>query len=406
MKVYESSLIGIDTDCGKGVPIKSWCMNPEAGALEQAIVLAKLPFIFKHVALMPDCHKGFGMPIGGVIATNGVVIPNAVGVDIGCGMLACKTDLHEISQEQIKKIFGGSKDNHCGIRDIIPIGKGGRRKIDQPWFGFYDENIPNDPIIHNQIDSARRQLGTLGSGNHFIEIQKGDDGYIWFMIHSGSRNLGHTIATHYNKLAQDLCLMWHSNVPPFKGADGLAFLPLATKEGQDYMNAMNYALDFAHANRMQMLCDIKDVIGAEMGAVALEWINIHHNYAKLENHFGHNVVVHRKGATSARDGQIGIIPGSQGTCSYIVRGKGNIESFVSCSHGAGRTMSRTKAIATLNLEDAIKKMDDKGIVHGIRSKKQLDESDEAYKDIDVVMEEQKDLVDIIVKLTPLGSLKG
>jgi len=389
------------------VPIKSWCEEPEQGAISQAIALAHLPFIFKQVCLMPDTHQGYGMPIGGVIATKDVVIPNAVGVDIGCGMVAIKTNLMAISQEKIKMVFGGSKDNHGGIRDLIPIGTGGRRKKDEEWIGFNDDHLPDIQIVRDQVDSARRQLGTLGAGNHFIEIQQGDDGHIWIMVHSGSRNVGHTIATHYNKIAQKLCTMWHSNVPPFKGSDGLAFLPLRTKEGTDYLKAMNFALDFAEQNRAVMIRDIMKVLTEKIPNVELlETINIHHNYATLENHFGHNVVVHRKGATSARDGQLGIIPGSQGTASYIVRGKGNPESFMSCSHGAGRTMSRTKAIATLNLEDEIKKMDDKGIVHGLRGKKSLDEASSAYKDIDIVMEEQKDLVDIVVKLTPLGVLKG
>ena len=383
---------------GKNVPIKSWCENPEEGALDQARNLASLPFVFKQVCLMPDTHSGYGMPIGGVIATRNVVIPNAVGVDIGCGMCAVKTTLNDITSDQIKELFGA-------IRYKVPVGfKHREREYNSSIFD--SGNFPYLSVILEELSSARKQLGTLGGGNHFIEIQKGDDGHIWIMIHSGSRNFGLKIANHYNKLAQELCTMWYSDIPPIKGQDGLAFLPLNTNEGRNYMDAMNYALRFARENRRIMMRDIQDIFETQHDIKFTEEINIHHNYASIENHFGHNVVVHRKGATSAKEGQLGIIPGSQGTCSYIVKGKGNINSFMSCSHGAGRKMSRKKAKNELNLEEEIKKMNDKGIVHSIRHKDNLDEASSAYKDIDVVMEEQKDLVDIVVKLTPLGVIKG
>jgi len=388
---------------GDKVPIKSWCENPEKGALDQALNLASLPFIFKHVCLMPDTHQGYGMPIGGVIATKGVVIPNAVGVDIGCGMCAVKTSLTDLSQEQIKKIFGGSKEYKSGIRSSVPVGFNHRSKS-QEWVGF--DNAPDINIVHQQIQSARKQLGTLGGGNHFIELQKGDDGFIWVMVHSGSRNVGYKIAKHYNKIAQDLCSLWHSNIPPYSGEDGLAFLPLSSKDGKEYLMAMNFALEFAYENRKRMIQDIMKCINDVVPCEFDPEINIHHNYASIENHFGKNVVVHRKGATSAKHGQLGIIPGSQGTSSYIVQGKGNEESFKSCSHGAGRLMSRKKAKETLNLEEEQKKLNDLNIIHSIRHKKDLDEASSSYKDIDVVMEEQKDLVDIIVKLKPLGVIKG
>ena len=280
-------------------------------------------------------------------------------------------------------------------------------------------------IIEKEYQSALKQLGTLGGGNHFIEIQKGSDGYIWIMIHSGSRNLGYKVAKHYNQLAQELCKKWYSNIPEFKGEDGLAFLPLDTPEGQAYLLEMNYALQFAYANRKLMIERVKDAFGITLGVKCsfntmkiahnfnksgiLEFeseINIHHNFAQLENHFGQNVVVHRKGATSAREGELGIIPGSQGTASYIVKGKGNLESFKSCSHGAGRRMSRKKARENLNLDEEIKKLDEQGILHAIRHKNNLDEASSAYKNIDIVMKEQKDLVDIVVKLQPLAVVKG
>jgi len=417
---------------GQVVPIKSWCNNPEKGAIEQAENLAKLPFIFKHVALMPDTHQGYGMPIGGVIATKGVIIPNAVGVDIGCGMCAVKTSLTDITPEQIKKIFGGSKDYHGGIRSCVPVGFNHQsKKQDEKLMPVISDGwLAEFGIIGKEYNSALKQLGTLGGGNHFIEIQKGSDGHIWIMIHSGSRNLGYKVAKHYNKLAQKLCKQWYSNIPEFKGEDGLAFLPLDSEEGQAYLREMNYCVDFALANRKLMMNRIKDIFVEVMGckffkfglpegfidnrdsnlyqesSIGSDMINIAHNYASLENHFGQNVMIHRKGATLARENTIGIIPGSQGTSSYIVKGKGNKESFESCSHGAGRSMSRTKARKTLNLEEEIKKMNDKGIIHGIRTQKELDESASAYKDIDVVMKEQEDLVEILVKLEPLGVIKG
>ncbi len=403
------------------VPIKSWCMNPEEGALKQAENLASLPFIFKHVSLMSDCHQGYGMPIGGVIATEGVVIVNAVGVDIGCGMIAVKTSLTDITTEQLKKVLGGSKEFHGGIRSSIPVGFNHHSKKQDmalmPQAEELAEEIGDDgvsyvpspleyPIVSREFTSALKQLGTLGGGNHFIEIQKGDDGFIWIMIHSGSRNLGYKVAKHYNKVAQDLCKMWYSDIPEYKGEDGLAFLPIGTKEASDYIREMNYCLDYAYANRLHMMENVKKAFLNVVDCTFEKDINIHHNYAALENHFGRNVWVHRKGATSAREGELGIIPGSMGTASYIVKGLGNRDSFMSCSHGAGRKMSRTKARNELNLEKEQKLMDDQGILHALRGKGSLDEAPGAYKDIQTVMDEQKDLVEIVVKLKPLAVVKG
>ena len=406
MKIFE----------GKNVPIKSWCENPEEGAIEQARNLTALPFIFKQVNLMPDVHQGYGMPIGGVIATKGVVIPNAVGVDIGCGMCAVKTSLTELSTEQIKKILGGSKDYKGGIRSFIPVGFNHHsKKQDEdlmPDMNIFKKDYSEIysewrvSIVETEYQSALKQLGTLGGGNHFIEIQKGSDGYIWIMIHSGSRNLGYKVAKHYNKLAQDLCKKWYSNIPDFKGEDGLAFLPINSKEGQVYLREMNYCLEFAYASRKLMMKRVEESFLNVVNCEFDEIINIHHNYASMENHFGQNVMVHRKGATSAKKGQLGIIPGSQGTASYIVKGKGNQESFMSCSHGAGRKMSRKKARENLSLEDEQKKLNEQGIIHAVRHKCNLDEASGAYKNIDIVMEEQKDLVEIVVKLKPLAVMKG
>lgn len=393
------------------LPIKMWLEDIEDGALEQAKNLANLPFAFKQIAVMPDSHQGYGMPIGGVLATKGVVIPNAVGVDIGCGMCAVKTSLTEIDTETLKQIMGE-------IRKAVPVGF---NKHDTPQDAKlmpiaeneFDERSDAEtyPIVYSEMKNALKSLGTLGGGNHFIEIQKGSDGHIWIMIHSGSRNLGKQVADHYNKLAIKLNEKWHSSVPK---EHQLAFLPIDSEEGQDYLREMNYCVDFALANRKLMMDRILKCFApvlAEKFGYPFSWgiepmINIAHNYAQMENHFGENVMIHRKGATLATEDTIGIIPGSQGTKSYIVRGKGNKESFNSCSHGAGRKMSRTKAETELNLEEEIKKLDDQGILHAIRGKKDLDEASGAYKPIDEVMKNQEELVEVLVELTPLGVIKG
>jgi tRNA-splicing ligase RtcB len=403
------------------IPIKLWISNIENGALEQACNSANLPFAFHHISIMPDAHQGYGVPIGSVLATDRVVIPNAVGVDIGCGMCAVKTSLkaEQLDKETLKTIMGK-------IREAIPVGndKDGRhaKKQDESLMpvpknlGEYitTENllIRDYPIVSQQYESALTQIGTLGGGNHFIEIQKDKEDNVWIMIHSGSRNLGHKVATHYNELAIKLNRMWCSCVPT---EWELAFLPIETEEAKSYMREMQYCVDFALANRSLMMDRIIDVfeqilIGFGQNQVQniifSKAINIAHNYASWENHFGKNVIVHRKGATLARKDTIGIIPGSQGTKSYIVKGLGNVDSFMSCSHGAGRLMSRTKACNELNLEDEIKKLDDQGIVHGIRTKNDLDEASGAYKDIGEVMNNQVDLVEIITELQPLAVIKA
>lgn len=383
---------------GCRVPIKMWVSDIEENALAQARNLANLPFIFKHVALMPDCHSGYGMPIGGVIATKGVVIPNAVGVDIGCGMCAVKTSLNEINTDVLKTIMSG-------IRKLVPLGFDHHKQAQEESLMPSLENVPEHGIVHRQYTAAKKQIGTLGGGNHFIEIQKGSDGHVWIMIHSGSRNIGLKVAEHYNKLAIHLNERWHSSVD--KKQD-LAFLPIETQEAKDYFTEMQYCVDFAFANRLLMMERIKSVFSSVIGESfsALEFINIAHNYARWESHFSTNVIVHRKGATSAREGEVGIIPGSQGTKSYIVQGKGNIESFQSCSHGAGRTMGRKQAQRELVLEEEIEKLNSKGIVHSIRNTRDLDEAPGAYKNIDIVMRSQADLVDILVELSPLAVIKG
>jgi len=395
------------------LPIKLWLEDIEESAMTQVRNLANLPFAFKHIAIMPDSHAGYGMPIGGVLATKGVIIPNAVGVDIGCGMCAVRTNLTNLDKETIKKIFGGSKENHGGIRSYIPVGFNhhskkqdeslmpainGKLKSGDEWF----EN--NLPICSREYTKALTQIGTLGGGNHFIEVQKGNDGRIWIMIHSGSRNFGLQVAEHYNKLAKELNEKWHTSVDP---KWDLAFLPLDSDEGQAYIREMNYCVDFALANRKLMMERCKQAFVETVGDVEFEpMINIAHNYARMENHFGEDVIVHRKGATSASDGEVGIIPGSQGTKSFIVRGKGERTSFNSSSNGSGRRMGRGQAQRSLNLEEEQRKLDEQGIVHAVRNVKDLDEASGAYKPIEEVMRNQADLVDVIVELTPLGVIKG
>ena len=384
----------IDTE---HVVIKSWCNEPEGNALAQARNLANLPFVFRQVCLMPDTHEGYGMPIGGVIATNGVVIPNAVGVDIGCGMLAMQTSLKEIDIQTLKQIV-------VTMRKTIPVGFEHHKQPQNESLMPLLEDPALYPEVNCQYRSACKQIGTLGGGNHFIEIQKGSDGHIWFMIHSGSRNLGLKVANRHNRIAMKLNERWHVQVPK---KWELAFLPLETEEASVYLREMQYCLEFALANRQLMASRVRDAFCNAVPNVTFgDEINIHHNYAAMENHFGQNVLVHRKGATSAREGEMGIIPGSQGTASYIVRGKGNPDSFMSCSHGAGRKMGRQAAIRNLDLEAEKKTLEEKGILHALRGKKDLEEAAGAYKDIDLVMAEQQDLVDIIVRLEPMAVIKG
>ena len=375
------------------VHIKMWLDDIEEGALRQAKNLANLPFTFHHVALMPDCHQGYGMPIGGVLATDNVVIPNAVGVDIGCGMRACKTSVKEIDLEKVV----------AEIKKVVPVGFKKHEVDGIEWERNikYWENIgPVSSFIHAYWINAVASFGTLGGGNHFIELQKDEQGFINIMIHSGSRNLGKQVADHYNYLAAYYNKLWY-----FQASRDLAFLPLETPQANQYLEDMKFCVKYAKMNRALMMQKVKCVISEIIPeAVFSTDLDVAHNYARLENHYGKNVMVHRKGATSAKLDEIGIIPGSQGTASYIVKGLGNPESFTSCSHGAGRKMGRKEARRTLNLEDEKAKL--KGIVHSIKTEKDLDEATGAYKDIDTVMQNQKDLVRIERKLTPIAVIKG
>lgn len=408
---------------GWRMPVKSWCADCEEGAVKQAENLAKHPALFGHVALMPDAHQGYGMPIGGVVAAEDAVIPAAVGVDIGCGMIATETDIpaERFAEMSFRRAFQEK------LKERIPVGEGVSHKTTQDWEGFEEYTANNGmraDLWPSKLD--RMNLGTLGGGNHFIELQKTtllrDSGSptegerheskVWLMIHSGSRNLGKRIEEHYHRIAARLCARFRV---PLADPD-LAFLPIAEKDGHDYFTDMLFALRYAKENRRRMMEAMKETL-LEFAPEAnfIRTIDIHHNYAACEEHFGKKVFVHRKGATSAKLDEIGIIPGSMGTASYIVRGLGNPDSFMSCSHGAGRRMSRVAASANLTVEECDKAMEGivcerwgkyKGFSKKAKGRFDLSEAPQAYKDIEGVISSELDLVEPLVRLVPLASLKG
>lgn len=381
-------------------PVKIWTNDVEESAMRQIENLAALPFLHHHLAIMPDVHAGMGMPIGGVLACDGAVIPNAVGVDIGCGMCAVKTNWRtddfpaSVLRKEIMK----------GIRERIPLGKEHHKEAQAETYLPQGYDIDKLEIVKRRQNSIRHEVGTLGGGNHFIELQKDEDGCLWIMIHSGSRNLGKQVGDYYNKIAALLNEKWHSEVP----ADfHLPFLPLGTREFGAYWNEMRYCIDFALCNRKLMMERIQEVMADSLQGIEFEpMINIAHNYAAFEHHFGKDVIVHRKGATLASKGVTGIIPGSQGTASYIVEGLGNPESFCSCSHGAGRVLSRKTAIRTLDMKAEVANLEAKGIIHAIRCQDDMQEASGAYKDIETVIANESDLVKVKTKLFPIAVIKG
>ena len=405
-------------EAGYAMPVKSWCENCEEGAVKQAVNLAHHPALVHHVALMPDAHQGYGMPIGGVVAAKDAVIPAAVGVDIGCGMIATETDIpaEVFAEMSFRRAFQEK------LKERIPVGEGESHKSTQNWEGF-EEYTANNGMRSNLWPSKldRMNLSTLGGGNHFIELQKSTalDGSgdpeggakVWLMIHSGSRNLGKRIEEHYHRIAARMCERFHAPLPD----KDLAFLPIEEPTGHDYFTDMLFALRYAKENRRRMMEMMKATLAEFVpSANFVRTIDIHHNYAAFEEHFGEKVCVHRKGATSAKLDEIGIIPGSMGTASYIVRGLGNPDSFMSCSHGAGRRMSRIAASTTLTVEECDKAMD--GIVcerwhkykgfGKAKGRLDLSEAPQAYKDIEDVIASEQDLVEPLVRLVPLASLKG
>ena len=395
------------------VSIKSWCHEVEPGAMKQAESLAAHPAIDFHIALMPDCHQGYGMPIGGVVACQDAIIPNAVGVDIGCGMGAIETDV-QLPQEPrhreklLRKII-------TRIKREVPLGDGNSHSDPQHWEGFesfrdqLDSELPGWMTTHTW-DLAQRSLGTLGGGNHFIELQEDENGTFWASLHSGSRNLGYKISTWHHHNAIAFCAEHGIETP----TPDLAWFPTDSEEGQAYIRDMDFASEFAAENRKRMMDVVRDSISRVFPQASFNReINIHHNYATQETHFGEEVWVHRKGATRAVEGELGLIPGSMGTPSYIVEGLGHPESFNSCSHGAGRVMGRREASRRLNVKECNEAM--KGILFDGWRKKggkrgeplyDLGEAPQAYKDIEEVIEFQQDLVKPRVKLTPLAVLKG
>ena len=380
--------------------VKIWTDNVEESAMSQIENLTTLPFLFHHLAIMPDVHAGMGMPIGGVLACKDVVIPNAVGVDIGCGMCAVKTNwkVSDIPVEVLRK------EIMRGIRKRIPLGMDHHKEAQDEKYLPQGYDLDKLEVVNRRQHSIRHEVGTLGGGNHFIELQKDEEGTLWIMIHSGSRNLGKQVGDFYNKLASSLNARWYSSVPPELR---LPFLPRGCKEFGMYWEEMKYCVDFALCNRKLMMERIEEVLADALKGIEFEpMINIAHNYAAVENHFGVDVIVHRKGATLAREGVVGIIPGSQGTASYIVEGLGNPDSFCSCSHGAGRVMSRKMAIDTLDMRQEVEMLEAKGIVHAIRSQDDMQEASGAYTNIDEVIANEADLVRVKTKLLPVAVIKG
>ena len=399
-------------------PIKIWQKDRsliEESCLEQAANLANLPFIHKWVCLMPDTHTGKGMPIGGVIAAKGVIIPNAVGSDIGCGMNFIDTN---IRMEEIREIQTG---NGSVIQTIIgnlmrniPVGVKRYREPQhskvlttaQENMDLYEKNTELVPLIEDGF----YQIGTLGGGNHFVELQEDEEGYLCIMLHSGSRHLGKSICDYFHQLAREVNGKYYSMVTDEMR---LAFLPTDTELGKQYINWMKLALDYAYENRMRMMeiaCRVVKEVIEKNTSLTVEFgkqINCHHNYAAIENHYGENVWVHRKGATRAREGEIAVIPGAMGSYSYVVRGKGNKESFCSSSHGAGRAYSRSGAMAAFTTEQVMVDLKNQGVILGKAKKTDVaEECRFAYKDIDQVMGEQADLVEPVRKLRTVGVLKG
>ena len=400
-------------------PIRIWLENEERieeSCLEQAYHLADLPFLHKWVCLMPDTHTGKGMPIGGVIAAKDVIIPNGVGVDIGCGMNFVSTNILVKEIREVESTGNGTLVQAI-ISDImrnIPVGFHSHKErqpskvLDQAMeqAELYEAN----PELFPFIEDAYYQVGTLGGGNHFIELQEDQNGYLGIMIHSGSRHFGKEICDVYHKKARELNTLWYSQVPD---EYRLAFLPVHTKEGQEYITWMKLALDYAFENRERMMERVKESVTGKIGkflgkqVTFSEEINCHHNYAALEHHYNANVWVHRKGATRVREGELAVIPGAMGSYSYVVRGKGNPKSFCSSSHGAGRAYSRKGAMEAFTCEQVIRDLKDQGVVLGKNKKADVaEECRFAYKDIQTVMKDQEDLVEIVTELKTVGVVKG
>ena len=399
-------------------PMKVWLSKEsdiDEKCLEQAYNLSQLPFIHKWVCLMPDTHAGMGMPIGGVIATEGVIIPNAVGVDIGCGMAFVKSNIKVSEISSITTENGSLVQGIVGdVLRTIPLGFKHHKEAQSSKALDAALKEParyeKDKILFPEIEAGYFQIGTLGGGNHFIELQEDEKGFLCIMVHSGSRHLGNEICKHFNNVAKELNAKWCSSIP---SEYRLAFLPTDSDEGRRYIDWMNLALDFAFENREQIMKETMNIVTKwleKFTDLNIEFsinINCHHNYASLETHYNKEVWVHRKGATKACEGELAVIPGAMGAYSYIVEGKGNAESFNSSSHGAGRRFSRTAALKAFTTEEVMLDLKNQGVVLGKNKKSDVaEESRFAYKDIDEVMANQFDLVTPISKLKTIGVVKG
>lgn len=395
-----------------GKPIKMWThgVPVEDDARKQLINTASMPFIFRHLAVMPDVHLGKGSTIGSVIPTRGAIIPAAVGVDIGCGMMAARTSL--VASDLPDKLHG----LRSAIERAVPHGRsstrGGRDKgawdrppatVDAMWanlqagFARITEKYPRLKNTNNY-----KHLGTLGTGNHFIEVCVDEVQRVWFMLHSGSRGVGNAIGSLFIELAQSDMRQHIANLPD----RDLAYFEEGSTHFDDYVEAVGWAQDYARRNRAVMM---RNVVAAAREVIArpfdaeVEAVNCHHNYVQRETHFGVEVLVTRKGAVSAHKGQLGIIPGSMGAKSFIVRGLGNEEAFCSCSHGAGRSMSRNEAKRRYSIDDQIRAT---AHVECRKDKDVIDEIPMAYKDIDAVMQAQKSLVEVVHTLKQVVCVKG
>ena len=399
-------------------PIKAWTKGVqfEEEAKKQVMNLAAMPFVFKHIAIMPDVHAGMGSTVGSVVATKSAIIPASCGVDIGCGMMAIKTSL------KAEDLPTSLKEMRFQIEKAVPHGRTNDGKVGDrgawgtipqsvltAWQGMREEFegiLAKHPLItrmNKADDRGPRQLGTLGTGNHFVEVCLDEENNVWVMLHSGSRGIGNAIGSYFINRAKDEMKVHHIHLLD----QNLAYLSEGTKNFDDYCEAVEWAQNYALVNRELMmkraLEAIKGIKGIPSFKARVEAVNCHHNYISRETHFGESVLVTRKGAVRADEGMMGIIPGSMGAKSFIVRGRGNSESFNSCSHGAGRKMSRTEAKNTFSKEDHIK------ATEGVECRKDaevIDETPGAYKDIDQVMEAQSDLIEIVHTLKQILCIKG
>ena len=388
----------------------------ESGAIDQLRSITKLPFVFKHVAAMPDVHIGVGSTVGTVLATRSAVIPAAVGVDIGCGMIACRIslkaedlpdNLHRLRTEIETMVPVGMDDHNIarlngkGHQDTRTVLNNQWKQLDKGLEAITLKHPIIEKMVKNSEEKAYRQLGSLGGGNHFVEICLDENNDVWIMLHSGSRGIGNAIGRYFIELAQKD--MEKNNIHlPHKD---LAYLQEGSIHYDDYVAAVDWAQEYAKRNRDAMLELVITAMTRFLPTfkVTKEAINCHHNYVSQETHFDENVIITRKGAVSAQKDELGIIPGSMGAKSFIVRGLGNPESFCSCSHGAGRTMSRSAAKRKITVEDHIL------ATAGVECRKDegmIDESPAAYKSIDDVMASQTDLVQIVHTLKQVLCVKG